>query len=245
MGKLHVVMTKEEIRSNELEGNIAVVLDVLIATSMITVALQYGAKAVIPVRSKEEALVRKQQDKRDCIVVGEHQGRSIENFLLPYPSELKGILQNKTMILATTNGTVAISSASVAKEVYVASLFNGHAVAKTVQAEHEDETIVIICSGSGGNVSLEDFYGAGFVIHHLMQQGQWDLTDSARIAYLFYKGNKDCAEQLLLSSRVGRSLRKAGYEKEILYVAKQGLYPLVAKLYKDEIRMEESICHKL
>jgi 2-phosphosulfolactate phosphatase len=45
-------MKKEEIDGRKMQGKIAIVFDVLLATSTITMALVDGAKSVIPVRNE-------------------------------------------------------------------------------------------------------------------------------------------------------------------------------------------------
>jgi 2-phosphosulfolactate phosphatase len=245
VGKLHVIVTKEEIDSEKMAGKAAVVLDVLIATSMITVGLQYGVKEVVPVRNKEEALLKaKDYDENNLLIVGEYQGRAMEGFLMPNPTELKEQVRGKTMILSTTNGTIAISKAAGAKALYVASLLNGEATASAINECHKDETVLIICSGSGGTFSLEDFYGAGCVLYHVVKKNKWHLTDAALAALLFYEGKQSAAFEVLSSSRVGRALCRGGYEPEVRYAAECGTYPLVAMFDGNTIRKEEKLCPK-
>jgi 2-phosphosulfolactate phosphatase len=117
--KVHVVLKKEELIEEKLEGKIAVVFDILLATSTITTVLHEGAKAVIPVMDGKEALhTASAFSKEEIVLVGEYQGKTIEGFLDPNPSSLKESIPDKTVILSTTNGTVAIRKASEAKKVY-------------------------------------------------------------------------------------------------------------------------------
>ena len=46
--KIHVLTKKEELDTVRLEGKVAVVLDVLFATSTMVTALAHGASAVVP-----------------------------------------------------------------------------------------------------------------------------------------------------------------------------------------------------
>jgi 2-phosphosulfolactate phosphatase len=247
LGKLHVILKKEEIDSQKAAGKIVVVLDVLMATSMIAVALQYGAGEVIPVRTHEEGK-EALEDRKDVLAVGEYQGRALEGFLLPTPTELKEKVTGKTMVLSTTNGTVAILKSLLAKTLYAASLLNGEAVAKVINKNHMDETVLIVCSGSGGTFSLEDHYGAGYLVHEIKRHshGEWQLTDAALGAYYFYEGHKERGVEILQSSRVGRALCQGGYKKEVESVSQQGIYSVVPCLNGTSIVMggEETICHK-
>ena len=48
MAKVHVLLKKEELDAQRLEGKVVVVLDILFATSSIVTALAHGATEVIP-----------------------------------------------------------------------------------------------------------------------------------------------------------------------------------------------------
>ena len=55
MGKIEVIFKKEDIDPASMKGKIAVVFDVLFATSTITAALADGAKGVFPVLDHVQA----------------------------------------------------------------------------------------------------------------------------------------------------------------------------------------------
>lgn len=96
-GKVHVILKKEELLAEKLEGKTVVIFDVLLATSTIAAALQQGATEVIPVRNEEEARNKAKTYKPDEIVlVGEYRGKTIEGFFDPSPSTIKQHVQNKT-----------------------------------------------------------------------------------------------------------------------------------------------------
>ncbi len=239
MPKLHLLMRKEEIDSIKMKDNkVAVVFDVLLATSTITAGLHFGAREVIPVLNGEEA--QKEAEHRDeetYVLVGEYEGKTIEGFLDPNPLQLREVLEGKSMILSTTNGTVAIKKAADANRVYISSLLNGKAVAKKLNCEVQEETVVVICSGSGGEFCLEDFYGAGYFLDCLVrnEDKDWQLTDAAQSALLFYKGMRDKSNEVLLSSRVGKLLAKYGYEEEVRFVGNHGSIPIVPYLVNGRI----------
>ncbi|MGV3487978.1 MAG: 2-phosphosulfolactate phosphatase [Tuberibacillus sp.] len=230
MPGVHVLLKKEEIETKKLADNkIAVVFDVLLATSAITSALYYGAKEVIPVLNKDEALIEAAGRPTDeTILVGEMNGKPIEGFMVPHPAFLKKKIENKSIILSTTNGTVAIRKASSAKKLYIGSILNGRAVAEAVLTHHPDEAVVIICSGSSGAFCLEDFYGAGYFLDCLVgaEEKNWELTDAARAALLFYRGTVTLGDGILKSSSVGRWLVKYGLEDVVEYVTGRGTMPI-------------------
>nr|WP_285842673.1 2-phosphosulfolactate phosphatase [Metabacillus litoralis] len=220
-------MKKEEIVEEKMKGKIAVVFDILLATSTITCALVDGAKAVIPVPNAEEAHVASNLIKAENhILAGEYEGKTIEGFYDPMPTILKDSIQGKYMILSTTNGTVAINQSKKANKIYICSLLNGKAVANTITHFHKDDSIIIVCSGSSDQFCLEDFYGAGHLIYHLQEKMHLQLTDSAKAARLFYESNKSVAETILLS-RVGEMLVKYGFINEVKFVSQKDCFEIV------------------
>ncbi|MCM3594484.1 2-phosphosulfolactate phosphatase [Metabacillus idriensis] len=236
MGKIHVVTRKEEIDEVKMDNKIAVVFDVLLATSTIATVLHHGAVSVIPVLDGDQARKRAAGISTDeYILVGEYEGRTIEGFLDPNPSVLKDTAAGKKVILSTTNGTVAVHKSSPAKKVYACSLLNSKAVADVLTAAHEDETIIIVCSGSSGQFSLEDFYGAGYLIHQLTAQEGWNLSDSALTAKLFYEGSSHEQALVLGQSRVGKMLEEYGFREEITFISNQDCFHTVPVLIGDEL----------
>ncbi len=234
MMKIHLLLKKEDIDSNKMHNNkIAVVFDVLLATSTVVSALAFGAKEVIPVldgtAAEEES---KGMEEGSFVLVGEYQGKTIDGFLSPNPLALKEKIQGKTIILSTTNGTVALKNSSEANAVYAASLLNSRAVANHILKEYKDETIILVCSGSSNEFNLEDFFGAGCFIDSLLKQynGEIDLTDSAIASHRFYQTNKQNGADVLKASRVGQMLSRNGFEKEIDFISQEGAFTVIPKL---------------
>ena len=56
MIKLHVLTNKAELKKEQLDNKIVIVLDILIATTSIVTALANGCLRVVPVRNYLEAL---------------------------------------------------------------------------------------------------------------------------------------------------------------------------------------------
>ncbi|WP_449355370.1 2-phosphosulfolactate phosphatase [Virgibacillus natechei] len=233
--KIHLLLKKEEIDSSQMnEDKIAVVFDVLLATSTITACLNYGAASVIPVMDETEAVKEAENYlSEETALVGEYNGITIAGFMNPAPSTLKGKLKKKTVILSTTNGTVAIRRSASAKKVYIASLLNGEAVSKRIASTYEDETIVVVCSGSSNQFCMEDFYGAGYFISQLVNESGMtnaDLTDSALSAKLFYENLSHHAFQVLSDTRVGKMLERYNLQEDIELVSQQGVLSIVPRL---------------
>jgi len=228
--EIHVIFQKEAIEQDKItKDTVAVVFDVLLATTTIATLLHSGAKDVIPVMDELEALkVAKGLDESMVIIAGESEGLTIKGFVDPLPTKLKHVAKGKTIILSTTNGTVAIRKVANAKKIFAASLINGHSVAQRVAAEHSDDAIFLICAGTMKQFSLEDFYGAGYFIDELLHlKESWKLTDSAKAALYLYRGNKENAIPILNASLTGQLLMQVNQEEEILYSAGKATIAIV------------------
>lgn len=232
--KIHLLLKKEEIDKQKMaDSKIAVVFDVLLATSTITSALEFGAKEVIPVNDRKEAEKEAAGREKDCFVlVGEYQGKTIDGFLSPNPLELREKIEGKSVILSTTNGTVALKNSADAQRVYAASLMNCRAVANHILKDYQGETIVVVCSGSSNEFNVEDFHGAGCFIDCLIKEydKEYFLTDSAYAAQSFYHRHNLNSNDILKDSRVGRMLSKHGFDEEIEFVSRQNIFTTVPML---------------
>ena len=113
----------------DLSAATCVVFDVLRATSTMAVALNQGARAIVPVASIPEALAIRAQ-RPDVLLAGEREGvRSLGELtggiafdLGNSPREFRrGMVAGKTIVMTTTNGTRALRAAAHAQTVLVAS----------------------------------------------------------------------------------------------------------------------------
>jgi len=198
----------------------AVVIDVLRATSTITLALASGYERVLVAGSVEEAKAMRTPERTLAGEVGCARapgfdlGNSPEETLQPRGSEL---------VLATTNGAPAIvAAAQSADEVLVASLLNLGAVVAQLAGR---EDVLLVCAGTDGRVSMEDVYLAGRISAEL----EGDRTDAARIAEALAAAYPDPVDALGASGgAVG--LRREGLESDIDYCAQVSIVEVVGRL---------------
>ncbi|MDQ0153936.1 2-phosphosulfolactate phosphatase [Robertmurraya andreesenii] len=248
MTKVHLLVKKEDIDEEKIgEGNkIAVVLDVLLATTTITSALHDGASGVIPVMDAQEAMeISREHVQGSYLLAGEVQAKPIEGFVYPSPKVIRESISGKTLILSTTNGTVALRKSSRAKAVYVTCLLNNAYVAdRVVRVAEEDDTILVICSGNSGQFSLEDFYGAGHFISCLLEgKRKAELSDGARAALLFYEGNRDRAYSILSASYVGKLFEQHDLQGELSFTCQIGSVPIIPILKGRKVVVESKVPH--
>ena len=231
MQKVHVLLTKEELDHQRLEGRVVIVLDVLFATTSALTALQAGASAVIPTLDAEHARsIAASLAPARTVLSGELDAETLPGFVHPTPlALLRQDLQDRILIYSTTNGTVALHKAQAAAQVYAASLRNAQATIQHVLREHAHSTVLVVCAGSSAQFNLEDFYGAGLLVHGLQQApGPRSYSDAALAAGLLMQGSD--ALRCLRASRVGRLMTSRGLDAEVDYAAQLHADSGVARL---------------
>ncbi|MCS0790299.1 2-phosphosulfolactate phosphatase [Cytobacillus firmus] len=228
MKKVHVILRKEDISEEKLResSKVAVVLDILLATTTITAALSEGAAEVIPVLDVTEGMnVAAGMKPETFVLAGEIHGKPIEGCVYPIPSRIREVIDGRKLILTTTNGTVALRKSACASKVYISSLLNNRAVAESIKGEAE--TVIVVCSGNSGELSLEDFYGAGHFINCLTDHDQWNMTDSAKAALHFYRGASGSAFDILSSSSVGRLFARHSLAEDLEFASQTDMAAIV------------------
>jgi len=236
--RIHVLTRKEELDGVRVPGKVVVVLDILFATTTMVAALAHGATEVVPV--EDERAARDAGALRPAgsyVLSGELHAETLPGFAHPAPvALLQHGVRDKALIYSTTNGTVAMRLADGAKRVYCGSLLNAGAVADHIAAQHPRDTVLILCSGSGGNFNLEDFYGAGCLVERfagLLGAGA-DFSDASRTALAFYRHAS--APQVLLDCRVGRMMAKRGLGHEVEFACRIDAFPIVPVMQGESLR---------
>ena len=238
MPTIHVLLKKEELDHQRLQGKVVVVLDILFATTSIVAALANDAKEVVPLPHGKAALAEaEKREKSTYILSGESHAETLPGFCHPTPlALLRENVTGRTVLYCTTNGTVALNKANTADQVYAAALINGRAAVERIVREQGDETVLIVCSGSADNFNLEDFYGAGHFVALFRELGRdrYRFTDAAIAAGMLYeKGN---ALECLSRARIGRLMLSRGLDDEVEFAAQQDCFDVVPKLMGDVLR---------
>jgi 2-phosphosulfolactate phosphatase len=237
--KIHVLTRKEELDHVRVPGKVVIVLDILFATTTMVTALAHGAVEVRPVLDEAAARACGQgMAAGTCVLAGELYAETIPGFAHPAPlSLLEHGVQGKTLVYCTTNGTVAMAQCEGAARVYCGSLLNASAVVRQVVVEHPQETVLVVCSGSGNNFNFEDFYGAGCFIERFAEAlgGAADFSDAARAAQLVYRNAR--TPQALLDCRVGRMMVSKGLAREVEFACRLDALPVIPVLERRRLRL--------
>ena len=198
-------MTREEIVPERLAGATAVVVDVFLATTTLLTILENGARRVFPVASLEEAEeVGARLDASSVLRGGEQDAARIEGYDHgPFPDEYPPeTVADRDVIFVTTNGTRAIADAAPAEEVLLGCLRNAPAMASYLEGSGTD-SVYLICAGSAGRFTVEDFLGAATVLSYMNAEG-WRLNDGAWMALDFMERYRGRQLEALKQSRAGR-----------------------------------------
>ena len=155
-------------------AHIAIVVDVMRATSTIAQALASGYRRILCCSEIEDARALREQLGDEAVVGGERKAVQIEGFDLGASPREYLEPRAETAILTTTNGTRTILAASeTAEHVLAGCLLNLDAVATAAREPGEDVTVV--CAGYEGAFAIDDAYCAGRIVELL----GGDRTDAA------------------------------------------------------------------
>jgi 2-phosphosulfolactate phosphatase len=154
-------------RQGACTGGIAVVIDVLRASTTIITALAHGAARVRPVLTIEEA--RAEAAAAGMMLGGERGGRRIDGFDFGNsPLEYgRSRVDGRSIVITTTNGTAALHACAGAAEVLIGAIVNRSAVAAAAHAlaiKHGGCDVHLVCAGTDGAVTEEDLLAAGAIL---------------------------------------------------------------------------------
>ncbi len=249
---IHVYALPTDVSPDELSGGVAVVIDVLRASTTMIHALDAGAAEVIPCLEVDGALALAAQMPADSVVLGgERGGVLIEGFDLANspghytPARVRG----KTVVFTTTNGTRALMRCRRARRVLVGGFVNAAAVVGRLLGEPQ---VHLLCAGSGGEVSRDDLLCAGLLVdrlergevagHRLNAQAAAARDDWAS---LFPRAAVVGPEPLpperlaevLRKSLAGQKLVALDLDEDILAAAQLDRFPIVPELDPHSMRI--------
>lgn len=221
-------------------GRVVLVIDVLRASTTIAVALHHGARAVIPFENAEEVVARsKGFERSDVLLAGERRMRAIAGFDLGNsPLEFsREVVEGRTILFSTSNGTRALSSVQGARDVLVGAFVNFSAVVAMLRAAARAGTdVAIVCAGSERQFALEDAVCAGRFVRAISQRGiRPDLNDAARAAVLLDKRFGRDLPALFEACEHGRSLREAGFGADLPVCASVDTHAVVPVLLDRQV----------
>ena len=188
-------------------GGIAIVIDVLRASTTITTALANGATGIWPACTIQEARSVALATGPDTLLGGERGGRPVDGFdagnsPLEYS---RARVAGHPIVLTTTNGTLALHACRDAFEVIVGAIINRSVVAtlaRSLAVANKTCDIHLVCAGTDGEVTEEDVLAAGAILEAAARglgAGR-DRLDPASQAALAQYAEVTCPREALADS---------------------------------------------
>ncbi len=230
--KLDVFMSPTEMSAGDTQGRVVAVIDVLRASTSIAVALNSGAKSVIPAETVDDVItLSKQFERSEVLLAGERRmvaipGFDVGNSPLEFtPKAVEGC----TVLISTTNGTRALLGIQGARDIVIASYVNLSAVTAMLRAAARSDTdISIVCAGDEGHFSLEDATCAGRYVSSIINRASSIVTNDAAHACALIDGMYgDNIEKIFKDSSHGKALAEAGFGDDLVAAAAVDSHPVV------------------
>lgn len=224
-----IALSRRDFGRQSAAGRSTVVIDVIRASTTITVALDHGCAGVVPARTLREARDMVLRLGDGTLLAGERAaarvaGADLGNSPAEYGRER---VEGKTVVLTTTNGTRAFRAIEGARDVIACGFLNVSAAARWLRRAGHD--VLIVCAGRNGRFCLEDAVGAGMLIDRLLglSDRSLQLSDAARAAHLLYEANGGDLLEMLRGSDWGRDIIRKGFGADLEICAQVDLTDVV------------------
>ncbi len=243
--KIDVTFSPQELDELQLRDRNVVVIDVLRSSTTVAVALNNGAREIIPVASIESAVkISGSLFGEVTLRGGERNGKMIDGFNLGNsPREYTfSTVNGKSIIFCTTNGSVAMHKSRYARNLAVASFVNVSAVAEYMKEVNSN--FLVVCSGKANalsNFSMEDTVCAGMLIQKLEdgKSVELELSDAARASQLLYRSLGRALPKMLKTCDHGQYLAEIGFAEDLKVCAAVDSVPVVPQLVGTVIKLKK------
>jgi 2-phosphosulfolactate phosphatase len=181
--KLSVALLPE--LAGDISNAVCIVIDVLRATTVVATLFEQGCPRVYAAASHSAA--RKFARSNGYLLAGETGGLKEPDFDYGNsPTEFAALdFNDRPLVLSTTNGTRAIAAVAAAPTVLLGAAVNRMSVARVAwdTAILSDMDIIVVCSGTDRQFTLEDATVAGLFVEAIAGfAGPWEIpqqSDSA------------------------------------------------------------------
>ncbi len=231
--KLETCFSPSLLHLYDIKDSIVVIIDVFRATSTIAAAVHNGAAEIIPVDSVAKCIELGAQIP-NSLTAGERDGKVAEglqhgNSPLEYPRDF---IENKTLVLTTTNGTRLLHMCSDANEIITGSFLNLGAVCDYLVSQKKN--VLLACASWKDRYNLEDSLFAGAVYESIGKHFEMNC-DSTRAATHLYKAAKNDLYGFIQDSSHFLRLSKFGLQYDMEYCCKINEHNVLVKLVNDKL----------
>ena len=225
---VHVHLLPAHFQPAELRSGVAVMIDVLRASSTIVTALSNGASCVRPFAEVEQC--REQALLTGGLTGGERGGVPLPGFDFGNsPSAYTpSCVAGREICFTTTNGTQALAQMHEAEEVLIGCFLNRTALVTLLQQRARD--VHLVCAGTDGRVTSEDVLFAGEVAFDLLGSVTFESRAETQMATALYQhaqNSEGGLETAVRASTGGRNLAALGLSADISDVMQENRYQAV------------------
>jgi len=220
--RIKTIGSYTKIPGNHLIGQTVIMVDVLRFSTCAVWALENGAVKVIPTEDPGEAASIASR-LGDCLLAGERGGIKIPGFAFGNsPQEFTGeAIRGRNIVYSTTNGTAAVCGLEGASTLLVGALINCTAVARAAVATGND--IIIMCAGTGRDISADDIFAAGAIAEAILKEApEAEACDMTRIACLTYDAWREDSTALS-ATRHYAALMELGFEEDVNFCLRKDI----------------------
>ncbi len=230
--RLDLFFTPAGVEEGMLKGYRVVMIDVLRASTSVTMGLYNGARDVLVASSVSEASELTFQLARDDVLLcGERDGKLVEGFNIGNsPGDYtRDRVRGRTLIFGTTNGTPALVKAFEARELYICSFVNVNEVIRVLTKDDNFSPIAILCAGNKNRFAMEDALCGGLLISGIKSKlkNRFRHNDAAQTALVLSNDMGDNLTELLRKVDHGRYLVEIGMEDDLPICAAIDSVPIV------------------
>jgi len=225
------------------KNEIAILVDILRASSTITTALFYGVKEIIP--TLEISTAFKLATENNALLMGERNCVKIKNFDFGNsPVEITNKkVRDKTIVFSSTNFPKTLSSSKNSSLILIGSFLNLNILTKYAFefASKNNLDICFVLAGSSENSSDEDlaFAGASALLLSKYKYISFDKSILKAIHFVSKKRIENC----VLDSIHARKLIKSGFRKDVEFSIKRDKFNVIPILKAN--RITKLNCNKI
>jgi 2-phosphosulfolactate phosphatase len=218
--QLNIFFNPAELSYVEAAANdIYIVIDVMRATTTMTVMFDSGARKVLAAQTLEQA--KESAEKiPGRMLCGERHTKTPPGFDYGNsPAQFAQLdLSHRELILTTSNGTRALFACPEHSVRLAGCFYNAQAVTDLAleMASKQKSNISIVCAAEYGYFALEDSTCAGYMALELQRQHQGlGCPDNVQAAITLYKSYP--MTKLLECAQSARDLKAVGQERDLDY----------------------------
>lgn len=199
----------------KMENSIVVIIDIFRATSTMCAALDNGATEIIPVDDVQEC-INLGNATPNSLTAGERNGNIAEGLQFGNSPSVftKNLIEDKKLILTTTNGTRLLHMCKNAHEIIIGSFLNLDAICQYLI--QEKKPVLLACASWKDRFNLEDSLFAGAVYEQVKDSFEMNC-DSTRAAAVLYNNAKENLFATIKDSSHFLRLSQFGLQEDMRY----------------------------